>query len=168
MKDLSYFLGSITTRFKYHYSLLPEKVSEDQAFDDSAIFEKIIYQTDCSNGPLNEQRNPEISFPTERETIWSLAKPILVRCPAIGRRDPRKQGAKRHRLVCLGAARIRSDRIADLPAESRSRGILGELTPARCKAFLGWQPRGLAETLSARSCRRWRSGPLVREAVVSG
>ncbi|KAK9306189.1 hypothetical protein QLX08_003080 [Tetragonisca angustula] len=93
MKDLSYFLGSITTRFKYHYSLLPEKVSEDQAFDDSAIFEKIIYQTDCSNGPLNEQRNPEISFPTERETIWSLAKPILVRCPAIGRRDPRKQGA---------------------------------------------------------------------------
>lgn len=55
----------------------------------------------------------------------------IVRCPAIGRRDPRKQGAKRHRLVCLAAARIRFDRIGDLPAESRSRGILGELMPVQ-------------------------------------
>lgn len=108
------------------------------------------------------------SNPNQRPFPTLRSETDTVRCPAIGWRDPRKRGTKRVRLVRLGA-RIRFDRIDDLPAESRSCGILGELMrPGPMQSVSRLAARGLAETLSARSCRRWRSGPLVREAVVSG
>lgn len=88
-------------------------------YTSDGLFERTLEgRTKSKNIVPNGERNDMVLRETD-----------IVRCPAIGRRDPRKQGAKR--LVRLGAARIRFDRIGDLPAESRSRGILGELLPAR-------------------------------------